>query len=162
MKIINKKKFTKTAIDENVEAFVIYITSLSLNLMPIHPAQEAQIALLVIKKVQILFKYSDFSNGFSKEKTSILLEASNLNQHAIELEKSQQPPYRLIYSLCLVKLEMLKTYIKTNLANSFIWPLKSPTDAFIFFVRKLNGSFCLYVNYWGLNNLTIKIGIFYA
>ena len=46
-------KFTKTALDEHVKAFVVHITSLSLNSIPIYPAQEAQIALLVIKKVQI-------------------------------------------------------------------------------------------------------------
>ena len=40
--------------DEIVQVFVVYMTSLSLNLMPIHPAQKAQIALLVIEKVQIL------------------------------------------------------------------------------------------------------------
>ena len=40
--------------DENVKAFVVHVTSLSLNLMPIHPAQEAQIALLVVEEIQIL------------------------------------------------------------------------------------------------------------
>ena len=38
-------------LDENIEAFVVYVTSLSLNLMPIHLAREIQIALLVIKGV---------------------------------------------------------------------------------------------------------------
>ena len=41
------------ALDENVEAFVVHVTSLSLNSIPINPAQEAQIALLVIEEVQI-------------------------------------------------------------------------------------------------------------
>ena len=40
--------------------------------------------------------------------------------HAIELEKGKQPSFGLIYSLRPVELEILKTYIKTNLANSFI------------------------------------------
>ena len=38
MKMINKKKFTKTLLDENVKAFAIYVTSFNLNLMPIHLA----------------------------------------------------------------------------------------------------------------------------
>ena len=54
MKIISKKEFTKAVLDENVEVFVVHATSLSLNLMLIYPAQEVQIALLVIKEVQIL------------------------------------------------------------------------------------------------------------
>ena len=49
--MIDKKKFTKAALDENIEVFVVYIISFSLNLMPIHPAQEAQIVLLVIEEV---------------------------------------------------------------------------------------------------------------
>ena len=53
VEIIDKKEFTKTALDEIVEAFVVHVTSLSLTSMPIYPAREAQIALLVIKKVQI-------------------------------------------------------------------------------------------------------------
>ena len=51
---------------------------------------------------------------------------------------------------------MLKTYIKTNFANGFIWRLKSPTSVLILFIRKPNSSFHLYIDYWGLINLTIK------
>ena len=57
----------------------MYMTSLSLNLMLIHPAQEAQIALLVIKKVQILSKYSNFLDVFLKKKALILLKTIDLN-----------------------------------------------------------------------------------
>ena len=62
-----------------------------------------------------------------------------MNQYAIELQKGQQPPYGPIYSLGPVDFETLKTYIKTNLANSFIRPSKPPTDALILFVRKPDG-----------------------
>ena len=58
---------------------------------------------------------------------------TKMNEYTIELEKSKQPPFGPIYSLGPVELEMLKTYIKTNLANGFIWPLKSPIDAPILF-----------------------------
>ena len=53
VEIIDRKEFTKAALDKNVEAFVVHVTSFSLNLMLIYPTQGAQIALLVIKKVQI-------------------------------------------------------------------------------------------------------------
>ena len=129
VEITDKKEFTKAALDENVEAFVVHVTSLSLNSMPIHPAREAQIALLVIKEVQIPeldehveafvvhvtslstmaihsarkaqiaslvaeevkipSEYSDFSDVFSEERASILPEAADLNQHAIELRENQ-------------------------------------------------------------------------
>ena len=134
----------------------MHVTSLSLNSISIHLARKAQIALLIAKKVKIPINYLDFSDVFSEEKVLVLPEITDLNQHAIELQEGQQPPYGPIYSLGPIELETLKTYIKTNLANDFIWPSKSPAGAPIFFVRKPDGSFRLYVNYQGLNNLTIK------
>ena len=110
----------------------------------------------VTKKVKIPTKYSDFLDVFSKKKALILPEAIELNQHAIKLQEGQQPSYAPIYSLGLVEVKMLKTYIETNLANGFIWPLKSPAGAPILFVVKPNGSLCLCVNDRGLNNHTIK------
>ena len=41
VEIIDKKEFTKAALDENVEDFVMHITFLSLTLMPIHSTREA-------------------------------------------------------------------------------------------------------------------------
>ena len=154
VKIIDKKEFAKTALDEHVKAFVMHVTSLST--MAIHSAKKAQIALLIVKKFKIPTKYSNFSDIFLKEKALILPEVTKLNQYAIKLQEGQQPLYRSIYSLGPVELKTLKTYIKTNLANGFIWPLKSPASASILFVKKPNGSFCLYVDYRGLNNFTIK------
>lgn len=49
-----------------------------------------------------------------------LLEQTKLNQHAIKLQKNKRPFDRSIYSLGLVELKTSKTYIETNLANSFI------------------------------------------
>ena len=88
--------------------------------------------------------------------TNVLSERTRVNEHAIEQKKGKQPPDGPIYSLGLVELEILKTYIKTNLSNGFIRTSQSPAGALILFVCKANGSLCLCVNYRGLNNLTIK------
>ena len=53
----------------------------------------------------------------------------------------------IVSSLGPEELKTLKTYIKINPANGFIWPLKSPIDTFIFFVQKPNNSLYFYVNY---------------
>ncbi len=55
-----------------------------------------------------------------------------------------------------MELEILKAYIKNNLANSFIRPSKSSAGALILFDKKPDGDLRLCVDYQGLNNLTIK------
>ena len=85
-----------------------------------------------------------------------LPENTGINEHAIKLEEGKQLFFGLIYSLGPVELEILKTYIEINLTISFIRPSKSLAKASILFDRKLDGSFRLYMNYWGLNNITIK------
>ena len=101
-------------------------------------------------------EYLDFADIFSPYLASKLPEQTAINDHVIELVNCQQPPYGSIYSLRPVELETLKAYIKINLANGFIRLSKSPADAPILFKRKSNSFLQLYVDYQGLNNLTIK------
>ena len=148
IKLIYKQDFAIAALNKKIKDFVVYINSLDLRLsMTIHLVKKAQIALLLAKKINILAKYSDFANVFSEKLANILSEQTRANEHAIELEQGKQPPYRHIYSLGLVEFKTLKTYIKTNLANSFIKASKWPVSALILFVCKRNGSFRLCVDY---------------
>ena len=141
--------------DEKSETFFVHLAVL--NLIPgIHPDRAAQIASLLAKKIRIPDKYSDFANVFLEEKTLVLPERTKLNEHAINLEDSKQPPYGPIYSLDLMELETLKTYIETHLKTGFIRPSKSPAGAPILFDKKPDGSLHLCVDYKGLNNPTIK------
>ena len=55
-----------------------------------------------------------------------------------------------------MELEILKTYIETHLKTGFIWASKSPASAPILFDKKPDGSFPLYIDYRGLNNLIIN------
>lgn len=81
------------------------------------------------------------------ENTVKLSKHNKINNHTITLEKNKQPLFNLIYSLQLIELETLKIYIKTNLANNLIWPLKSLTKTFILFNQKLNKNFRFYIDY---------------
>ena len=155
VEIIDWKEFAKAALDENVEAFVVHVSSLR-SKMTIHPAREAQLALLLTKEVTVPVEYSDFADVFSEKSANVLPERTGANEHAIELEEGKQPPYGPIYSLGPVELKTLMTYIEINLSNGFIRALKSPAGAPIQFVHKPYGSFHLCVNYQRLNNLTIK------
>ena len=77
----------------------------------------------------------------------MLLECTKLNEHAINLKDSKQPPYGPIYSLGPVELETLKTYIETHLKTGFIQPSNSPAGTLILFDKKPDSSLHLYVDY---------------
>ena len=130
--------------------------------IPVHFKRQAQIkaqvGVLLFNKapIEVLAEYSDYSNIFLAKYVAELPENIGMNEHAIKLKEGKQPLFGFIYSLGPGELETLKTYIKTNLANGFIRPSRFPARASILFNRKPDGSLCLCVDYWGLNNLTIK------
>ena len=64
------------------------------------------------------------------------LKYTIINNHFIKLEKNKQLFFKLIYSLRLIKLEIMKIYIKTNLVNDFIQFFKSLIKVLIFFNQK--------------------------
>lgn len=86
----------------------------------------------------------------------MLPKRTDINNYATDLKKDKQPPHESIYNLGPLDLEILKTYLETNLTHGFMRPSKSPAKTPIFLMQKLDGSLRLYVNYQGLNNLTIK------
>lgn len=102
----------------------------------IHPFQYAQILLLEVEEVTILSKYTDYTNIFFPNFATELSEYININDHPINQINNKQPPYSPIYSLEPMKLKILKTYIKTNLANGFIRLSKLFTNALIPLIYK--------------------------
>ncbi len=92
------------------------MSALDIAELSIHPFRAAQIAALQWHKAptKIPAKYSDYADVFSLELTMELPENTGMNEHAIELIEGKQPPYGLIYTLNLVELETLKTYIETH------------------------------------------------
>ena len=53
----------------------------------IYLAKKTLVALLLVEKMQIPTKYSDFLDVFLQKKASILSKVTKINQHAIKLEK---------------------------------------------------------------------------
>lgn len=104
----------------------------------------------------ILSKYTNFVDIFFSDLTIELSEYIGIKYYTIKIIYGKWPLYGPIYSLGPVGLKTLKIYIETNLANSFIKRSKFPADASILFVQKPNDTFCLYINYRGLNNLAMK------
>ena len=158
VQIVDPKEFIIAALDVNSETFVMHVAIREREKMPVHSEKQAQVGALLFDEAltEIPTEYSDYSNVFSAENAAELPENTGMNEHAIILKEGKQPPFGAIYSLEPVELETLKTYIKTNLANGFIWPSRSPAKAPILFDRKLDRSFRFCVDYWDLNNITIK------
>ena len=92
-------------------------------------------------------EYANFADVFSPKLAVELSKHIEINDYTIELVDDGQSLYGPIYSLGLVELEILKTYIENNLANGLIKPSKSSAGASIFFDKKSNGSLRLYVDY---------------
>ena len=138
--------------------FVVHVVALSADSSDkVHPSKRAQIAHLKADKAstEVSSKYIDFVEVFSSKLVTELLK-HGINNHIIEFVDDWQPAYALIYSLGPMKLEILRAYIENNLANGFIKPSKSPAGAPILFNKKLNGRLRFYIDYRGVNNLTIK------
>ena len=128
--------------DLDKEAFVVYIASLSVGFrIAIYLARKVQIGVLDIKKVIVSSEYSDYTNVFSKASAVEVYKHTSINDHLIDLIDGKQPLYGPIYSLGLVELKMLKTYIETNLTNNFIQLSQLLGDALILFIKIKDDSF---------------------
>ena len=128
--------------NENDKAFVVYISFLR-SKMTIHRTRQAQLALLLFKKVNGPAEYPDFAYVFLEKSANVLSEQTRVNKYTIKLEEGKQPPYGPIYSLEPVELKTLKTYIVTYLANGFIRTSKSLAGTPILFVCKPNSKLSL-------------------
>ena len=135
VEIIDKREFMTAVLNADDKTFVIYVAALAeLTTMPIHPSYQAQVATLISEETGIFAEYSNFSNIFSSDFAVELPEHTGINDHPINLLDDKQPFYSLIYNLGPVELEILKTYIKANLASSFIRLFKSSNGSLMLFV----------------------------
>lgn len=124
VELVRKKVFATLVLDPDNEIFIVFITSfVGWNIdIKVYLFYKVWIAFLKAKKtfISILFKYANFEKIFSKNLVAKLLKHIEINNHTIILIKSYDLSYKPIHSLKLVKLEIFKTYIKTNLPNCFI------------------------------------------
>jgi len=100
-------------------------------------------------------EYYEFADIFSKTK------AETLSPHhpydlKINLEEGAQSSVGPIYSLLASEQEALKDFIEENLNTGFIQPTSFPHSAPVLFVKKKDGSLCLYVDFHGLNCISKK------
>ena len=132
---MRKKKFAAVAFNPKHKTYVVHVASFGSTPLNVHLFCKSQISGLIAKKAptKVFKKYANFANIFSPDLASKLPKHIGINDHTMKLVDGQQPPYWPIYCLKPVKLETLKAFIETNLANSFIRLFKSPASALILF-----------------------------
>ena len=67
-----------------------------------------------------------------------------------------EPPAQPLRNYSQDKLRVIKKYLKDNLLKSWIYVSKLPAATLVLLVKKPGGGIRFYVNYRGLNNITIK------
>ena len=75
-------------LNENIEAFIMHVTSFSFNSMSIYLSQKAQIALLVIKKVQIPM--------LDKEVKAFVMHVISLSLNLMPIHPAQEAQIALL------------------------------------------------------------------
>ena len=66
------------------------------------------------QKVYILHKLLEYADIFNNRNAEILLQYKSLD-YAISIIEGKEPPYSLLYTLSLRKLQLLRKYIKEAL-----------------------------------------------
>lgn len=134
-----------TALNINNKIFVVYIVPLTKRTI-ILTNSSCKVKVTLLTSMEIYIKYFDFLKIYSSDSLVELLEYIRINDHIINLLNDKQLFYGLIYSIELVELQILKIYIKTNLASDFIKSSKYPATTLILFLQKKNGSLHLYMD----------------
>ena len=72
------------------------------------------------------------------------------------IETTLEPPFSLLYNLSNTELAALRSYLNNTLIKGQIQHSTSPAEAPILFILKKNDRLRLYVDYRGLNKITVK------
>src|SRR5258708_7935898 len=118
-------------------------------------AEEAQAQQTCPSGSAVLEHYKDFADVFSEEAFTHLPPCKAWD-HAIELYPNAKLPRGRTFPLSPAEQKELDEFLRENLANGRICPLKSLIGAPVFFIKKKEGSLCLVQDYWKLNKIMIK------
>jgi len=76
--------------------------------------------------------------------------------HAIDLKKIFKPKKEKIYSLSRNEREEVQNFIEDQLRKGYIRPLKFPQISLVFFINKKDRGKRIVMDYYNLNDQTIK------
>ena len=119
-------------------------------------SKQINLATIKLTNSTLSEEYRDFTELFVNETSEETLSAHQSWDHEILIVEDKMSEKTSIYLLLSEKLEVLCTYLDENLKKRFIRESQSPAGYSILFVLKKNKTLWLCINYWGLNNITIK------
>ncbi len=108
-----------------------------------------------MKESKIFFAIQDLKKVFSE----ILSDSLNMHdqmKHFIDLMKSKMSCIEFIYKMTWDEFIAIQDYLDSMLKKKWIHSSSSSAEASVLFVKKLNESFHLCVNYRDLNEITVK------
>ncbi len=117
--------------------------------------QIAKCNALQAKESEILFAIQDLKKVFSE----ILSDSLNMHdqmKHFIDLMKNKMSCIESIYKMTQDELAVIWNYLDNVLKKKWIHSSSSFAKASVLFVKKLNESLCLCMNYHDLNEITVK------
>ncbi len=110
---------------------------------------------LQAKESKILFVIQDLKKVFSE----ILSDSLNMHdqmKHFIDLMKNKMSCIKSIYKMTWDEFAVIQNYLDSTLKKKWIHSLSSSAEASVLFVKKLNESLHLCMNYYDLNEITVK------
>lgn len=133
VELIDKRGFIAAAVKENAKNFVVYGAALLATLIYLSRKQHVGALIYKIASTEVLAKYLKYADMFLPDLAIELPKCTRINNYAMNLIEEEKLLYSPIYSLCLMELEMLKTYIETDLKTRFTSLFKFPLAEEIFF-----------------------------
>ena len=106
-------------------------------------------------KAKLPPEYHEFIDVFLPKEADELPPYWPFN-HKIELKAGTEPPYYKNQPISPRELEVIKKYLDNHLNKGFIHRSTSPAAAPVLLAQKPGGSIHVYINYRGLNAITIK------
>lgn len=136
MKLVGKKEFVVVTYSFDKKTFVVHVVILNLDLQIYNSCITQLASLFTDNTLTVIFpKYANFANVIFLKFAAKLLKSTKINNYPTVPVDSQQSLYSSIHGLEPNELKTLKTYIETNLVNSFIWAFKLSLGAPIFFFQ---------------------------
>ena len=108
-----------------------------------------------MKESKIFFVIQDFKKVFIE----ILSDSLNMYdqmKHFIDLIKNKMSCIKSIYKMIQNKFTAIQDYLVSALKKKWIHSLNSFAKALMLFIKKLNESLCLCMNYHDFNEITVK------